>query len=225
MINSFIVVNPKFLIYILFFYKLSCFAQLSLTPLLGFDFAKIEDKDEIISFNQLVITQSGFTAINANIGAKIEYKFLNDFIITAHLQFGSKKVSSYFSDLASFQSLKFNCFQNGFSFNYKIIQHFSIGLGWKYNILNNFSSLAKSGYSHKHDFSFRDYGPGMVANYYWRRYEIGAYFYKGLNDNFDNKSALSIYPIDSFGVYLGYKFSFPNLFKGKSAANCPTFKR
>ena len=201
-----------------------CSAQFILTPTLGTDIARIQDKENFISFNQLVITQRGFTAFNANIGAKIEYKFLNDFIITAHLQYGSKKVSSYFSDLASFQSLKFNYFQNSFSFNYQIIQHFSIGLGWKYNILNNFISLAQSGYSHKHYFSFRDYGPGMVANYYWRRYEIGAYFYKGLNDNFDHKSALSIYPLDSFGVYLGYKFSFPNLFKGKSATNCPTFK-
>ncbi len=212
---------------IVLLFAIPCNAQLSLTPVLGVDFAKIEDKDEIISFNQLVLTQRDYTAIHPFVGLKIEYKLLKRFFFSVNSNFGIKSVSAFDTGLGVVRGIKFNYVQNSLSINFLFSNRFSIGAGWKHNLMNNFKSFYNSGWPNDHKYKFSDYGPGMNFNYYWKRFNIGAYFYKGLNENIGGwpDFDINILHINSFGVYLGYKFSFPNLFKGKSAANCPTFKR
>ena len=193
-------------------------AQTYISPIIGADFSQIKSSHIFGIHSGLALVGEGFTNINPFYGLKIEQKLSKRLGLSCEANFLQQKIpNSLITDAGISDGIKFNYFRNNLSFNYKIIDKIIFGLGYDYNIIRGLKPLIFgdniSGYPlHEQGISFR-----LGTEY--KNFELTSYFHENLH--FKKNSDFDIFTINSFGLYLGYKFRV--FYRLTKSTDCPKF--
>ena len=181
-------------------------------------FSQIKSSHTFKIHSTLVLYSEKFNNINPFYGLKIEQKLSKRIVISCEANFLQQRITnSLTTDNSYIDGIKFNYFRNNLSLNYKIINAIFFGLGYDYNIIRGLKPLIFgdniSGYPlHEQGISFR-----LGTEY--KNFELTSYFHTNLH--FKKNSDFDIFTINSFGLYLGYKFRV--FYRSTKSTDCPKF--
>jgi hypothetical protein len=199
-----------------------CTSQTYISPIIGVDFTEMKTKQIDPQFYKFNITDKNYNSKSIFYGIKLEQILDNNFSLSFETSYTSKRVNAIIFSFVAYDGFTYKYFRNNLSMNYKPTKFISIGIGYNFNQIKSVKYTLRGDIFTEFISSLNDHGPSFSIGSRWKNLEIIGYFHKGVNSNSD-KSGLSLNPINSIGVYTGYRFQLPKIHSNKKGPECPKF--
>lgn len=196
---------------------LSLRAQTYISPLLGFDLTKLENKYSGSADDYLVILEKGYRIESISIGYKITQIVTENIFISLLFKYSHHNAKADRANFFNIEGIKYNYFYNNLSIGYSF-SGFYVGSGLSYNLIGNLKhSYQTSGAKYQTN----EKGIMIYVGKEISRLDLELYYYNGLSSSNIKNFDLYLNPISSFGLNLSYPIIVFE--SSKKDKNCPKF--